>query len=240
MHLDTETSTWILRFDNPPVNAFSPSQFDAAFSFLERAETDQDCNALVISGANGVFSAGVDIRVLPTLDADGLRRLVRNINLLTLLIYAFPKPVVCAVEGHCVGLGAVILAASDFRVTARGNYRIGLNELDAGLPFPACAAEAVLSSLSPAAARRLCLGAQLYPPEHPLLSELIDQILAPEEVLAHAIELAGERGAQPIYADIKLQLRGSTIARMHEIIEHDADPLLQVAEEAIARIRARH
>lgn len=236
MHLDTEAPTWILRLDNPPVNAFSPAQFDAAFAFLERAEADPACKALVIAGANGVFSAGVDIRVLPTLDADGLRQLVRNINVLSLLIYGFPKPVVCAVEGHAIGLGAVIMAASDFRIAAEGGYRIGLNELDAGLQFPICAAELVLCSMSPTAARRLCLGAKLYPPHDPLLTELVDELVEPGVVLARAVEIANDRSAQPIYSDIKAQLRGATVERMHDLIEQDADPLIHNAEAAIARI----
>lgn len=226
MDLDTSRPTWLLRLNNPPVNAFGFEQFDQMVAHLDRALHDDQCRALVIAGANGVFSAGVNIRLVPTLDAEGLGKLVTCINRLSTMLYGFAKPVVAAVDGHAIGLGAVILCCADFRIGAHGSYRVGLNELDAGLQFPACAAEAVIASLSPGAARQLCLGAQLYPPGHALLAELIDEFLSPEDLIARAFEIADDRGRQPIYANIKKQLRTTALVRMETILETGADPLL--------------
>lgn len=226
MRLEKEQSTWVLRLDNPPVNAFSLAQFDEAFELFDQAASDDACRALVVTGANGVFSAGIDIRALPRLEAEDRKRLVRNVNRISYEAYRFPKPLVAAVGGHAVGLGAVLLACCDFRIAAAGNYRVGLNELDAGLPFPACPAAVVQASLSPSAARRLCLGSALYPPESPLLDELIDERVPADSLMERALEIAADRGRQAIYAQVKLQQRASVAMTLRTIIEHDDDPLL--------------
>jgi enoyl-CoA hydratase len=226
MKLEKERTTWVLSLDNPPVNAFSLAQFEEIFAMLARAESDDACRALVVTGSNGVFSAGIDIRALPRLEGEERKQLVRNVNRITCEAYRFPKPLVAAVCGHAVGLGAVLLACSDFRIAAEGNYRVGLNELDAGLPFPACPAAVVQATLSPTAARRLCLGSALYPPESPLLDELIDERVPAESLMRRALELAADRGRQAIYTEVKLQQRQGTITVLRTIIERDDDPLL--------------
>lgn len=226
----------VLALNRPPVNAFSRQQIDAVIAEFTRLETDDSCSAVVITGSNSIFSAGIDIGMLAGVDAAALRDIIRGLNKLVYAVYRCSRPVVAAVPGHAVGLGAVLMLCCDFRILAAGDYRVGLNELDAGLAFPAGPAALVRAELSPGAARYLCLGAGLYGPESPQLRELVDEVVPPDALLDRAIALAKDRGAQAIYAAVKYQLRAKTLADLQCVAEQDQDPLLAQADQLVERL----
>ena len=90
-----------------------------------------DPGAVVLTGRPGFFSAGADLKVVPTLDADGQRAMVDGINGLCMAWYGLPRPVVCAVNGHAIAGGLVFALCADYRVAA-ADGRHGLTELRAG------------------------------------------------------------------------------------------------------------
>ena len=53
---------------------------------------------------------------------------------LTRALAASPVPVVAALSGHAPAGGAVLAIHCDYRIAARGNFKIGLNEVAVGLP----------------------------------------------------------------------------------------------------------
>jgi enoyl-CoA hydratase/carnithine racemase len=104
-----------------------------------------DVHAIVISGEQGNFSSGGDVRdiigPLTEMDMSGLLRFTRMTGDLVKAIKGCGKPVIAAVDGVCVGAGAMIATASDMRIgTPRSNVaflftRVGL----AGCDMGACA-----------------------------------------------------------------------------------------------------
>lgn len=223
----------VITLDRAPVNAFSLHQIEATIDAFNRVASDENYSAALLTGANKVFTAGIDIGGLARLDAEGLRDIIRGVNRVVHACYRFPKPLVAAVPGHAVGLGTVLLLCCDFRIVAHGEYRLGLNELDAGLLFPAGPTALVQAELSPAARRFLCLGGGLYGPDSPHLQELIDETVEPGALLDRAIALAKDRGGQAIYGAVKHALRATTIEKLRHIAEQDDDPLLAQAEELV-------
>jgi enoyl-CoA hydratase/carnithine racemase len=94
--------------------------------------------ALVLSGSPGLFSAGLDIPVLLQLDRDAMRTFWHGFFGLCAALARSPIPVAAAVTGHSPAGGAVLALFCDYRVMARGEYRIGLNEVQVGLTVPDC------------------------------------------------------------------------------------------------------
>ena len=116
--------------------------------------------AVVLTGREGFFSAGVDLKIAPTLDADGQRGMVEGINAIFAGWYGFPRPVVAAVNGHAIAGGLILALCADYRVgSTEGKY--GVTELKAGVAYPAVAMAVVRAELHAPAARRLVLGADL-------------------------------------------------------------------------------
>ena len=56
-------------------------------------------------------------------------------------LYTLPMPLVVACTGHALAGGALLVLTGDVRVAARGAFRIGLNEVQLGLPLPILAVE---------------------------------------------------------------------------------------------------
>ncbi|MEA3015077.1 MAG: hypothetical protein QOD42_3622 [Sphingomonadales bacterium] len=104
-----------------------------------------EVKAVVIAGAGGNFSSGGDVHEiigpLTRMDMPGLLRFTRMTGDLVKAMRACPQPIVAALEGVCVGAGAILAMASDIRIAAPGTKtaflftRVGL----AGCDMGACA-----------------------------------------------------------------------------------------------------
>ena len=216
----------LLRIDRPPANALDLELLDeGARAHDELAAASP--GAVVITGRDGFFSAGVDLKLAPTLDEEAQRRMVTGINRLFAGWYAFPRPVICAVNGHAIAGGLILALCGDQRVGARQG-KLGLTEVTAGIPYPRAAIAIVRAELSAASARRLVLGGDLVGPEDALRLGLVDELHDVRDVVPRALELAASRARLPreAHARIKLQLRGETIALARAAVEDGGeDPL---------------
>ena len=180
--------------------------------------------AVVLTGREGFFSAGADLKVAPTLDADGQRRMVEGINAIFAGWYGFPRPVVAAVNGHAIAGGLILALCADYRVgSSEGKY--GVTELKAGLPYPAVAMAVVRAELYAPAARRLVLGADLVDAKAALEAGAFDEVAEPDQVLHRATEVARALSLLPseAYARVKAQLRGPVL----DAALAQPDPLLE-------------
>jgi enoyl-CoA hydratase len=228
----------LVRIEHPPANAMDGELLAAGHAIRAQLEADPPA-AVVLTGREGFFSAGVDLKLAPTLDADGQRDLVTGINRLFAGWYAFPHPLVCAVNGHAIAGGLILALCGDYRV-ASTEGKLGLTELRAGIPYPAAALEVVRRELSPQAARLLVLGADLLDTHRGLELGVVDELTTPDQVVEHALDKAQRLAALPrdAYTRVKRQLRG----RATEEIERAAasDPMLAgwFGDESRAAARA--
>lgn len=179
--------------------------------------------AIVLTGREGYFSAGADLKVAPTLDADGQRAMVEGINRIFAGWYGFPSPVVAAVNGHAIAGGLILALCADYRVSSREG-RFGLTELKAGLPYPSVAMAIVRTELHAPATRRLVLGADLVDAQVVRDAGGFDELVEPDQVLHRATEVARGLAALPseAYAKVKSQLRRPVL----EAALAQPDPLL--------------
>jgi enoyl-CoA hydratase len=226
----------LVRIDRPPANAMDLQLLSDGRMVLHELRA-ADPAAVVLTGRPGFFSAGVDLKVAPTLDRDGQRELVVGINETFLGWYSFPRPVVSAVNGHAIAGGLILALTGDQRIGA-GDGKLGLTELKAGIGYPLAAMGIVKAELTPSAARTLALASGLVDMRRGLELGLIDELVEPDALLDRALEVAGELAALPrsAYPRVKDQLRGETIAALRGRLERGEDPILAgwVGEETAA------
>jgi len=103
--------------------------------------------------------------------------------------------VVAAVNGHAVAGGCVLACCADHRVMARGGGRIGVTELQVGLPFPAMAFEIMRFVTARRRLSEVILGAATYAPEEARERGLVDEVVAPDELVSRALEAAARLAA---------------------------------------------
>jgi enoyl-CoA hydratase len=225
--LDWEGRTAVVRIDRPPANAMDAELVGELVAAADELRASRP-EAIVLTGRDGFFSAGLDLKVVPTLDPAGRRELVMGINRMVAAWYSLPRPLVVAVSGHAIAGGMILALCGDHRVGSTAG-KLGLTEVQAGVPYPAGAIALVRAELSPPAARVLVLGGRLYEPPAALELGLLDELAAPADLLARALAVAGELSALPAetYARVKQQLRGELAAELERIAGEADDPLIE-------------
>ncbi|HEX2021881.1 MAG TPA: enoyl-CoA hydratase/isomerase family protein, partial [Candidatus Thermoplasmatota archaeon] len=100
-----------LRMDDGKVNAMGPAfveAFPRAF-----ADAARGGRAVVLAGNAKAFSAGLDLKTLPSLDREAFARFARGFTTLFGEVLAHPRPVVAAVDGPAIAGGAVLALCAD-------------------------------------------------------------------------------------------------------------------------------
>src|SRR3954471_12415346 len=118
-HLEGAIAT--VTMDDGKVNALSPAMQAELKSALDRAEADRA--VLLLTGRDGVFSAGFDLRVIRGGGNDA-GAMVRGGFELAHRLLSFPTPVVVACTGDAIAMGVFLLLSADYRVGASGSYKL--------------------------------------------------------------------------------------------------------------------
>ncbi|HEX7030613.1 MAG TPA: enoyl-CoA hydratase/isomerase family protein [Gammaproteobacteria bacterium] len=174
-----------LRMARPPVNALSPDFVHALLGAITQAPVD-GARAIVLSGQPGMYSAGLDVPALLALDETGMREFWKHFFGLIGAIACSPIPVAAAITGHSPAGGAVLALYCDYRVMADGEFRIGLNEVQVGLPLPAIIHATLVRQLGPRQAERLSVPGLLIDPREARQIGLVDELVPVDGVAAKA------------------------------------------------------
>jgi enoyl-CoA hydratase/carnithine racemase len=175
-----------IRINRPPVHALNPQLVDDLTAAFKAAASEAD--AVVLSGREGMFSAGLDVPALLQLDADAMSAFWGSFSSLLETVGRMPIPVAAAITGHSPAGGAVISLFCDTRIMSRGKYKIGLNETQVGLTLPPFIHQTLVRLIGPHRAERLLVSGALLGPEDALLVGLVDQLEdSPEAATAAAI-----------------------------------------------------
>jgi enoyl-CoA hydratase len=170
-----------IRLECGKANALNPRSLDAlARAFAEVAR--DGARGVVLTGYDRYFSAGLDLVSLYELDRAAMDGFVARFDRVMLEVFAFPRPVVAAINGHAVAGGCILALACDARLMLSDGGRIGLNEVRLGLPFPASALEIARRAVPAASLDTALYGGQLYTPEEALERGLVDGLDAADVV----------------------------------------------------------
>jgi enoyl-CoA hydratase/carnithine racemase len=175
----------------PPVNALGPPLVRRLREAVETASA-QGASAIALSGSPGMFSAGLDVPALLQLDRDAMRVFWNDFFGLCGAIARSPIPIAAAITGHSPAGGAVLAIMSDYRVMARGAFKIGLNEVQVGLSVPAPIQAALRRLIGAYRAERLLVSGAMIDPDQALALGLVDELIEPDLVVARTLAWLGD------------------------------------------------
>ena len=188
-----------IQLARPPVNALNLDLLRALQQALAEAVRD-GTRGVVLSGAQGMFSAGVDVPALLTRGVAGVREYWREFFATCVALAQLPIPIVAAITGHSPAGGAVLSLFCDYRVMAEGPYRIGLNEVQVGLIAPDCIQMALRRVVGAYRAERLLVSGALIDAQQALSFGFVDELTAVDQVATRALHWLNETLALPSHA----------------------------------------
>jgi enoyl-CoA hydratase len=202
-----------ITLDDGKVNAMAPAFFDALNAALDRAERETP-TAVVIAGREGYFSAGLNLKLLPTLAPDEFGRAMVAFGEIMLRIYTFPIPCFAAITGHAIAGGAFLALACDERYVADGPYKLHINEIAIALPLPTWALVIAQNAIPRRWQTEAILQARSYAPAEALARELVHGIAAQDATVNRAREAAARVAGldQKAYDAAKSRMRERDVA----------------------------
>ena len=205
----------------------------AFFAELDEAlDSVASSGAIVIAGREGMFSAGLNIKIIADLDTDGLTDLLVAFGRTMLRLWGEPRPVVAAATGHALAGGTVLAMCCDHAVAADGEYRWGLTETTIGFPMPGWVLAIARGNIRADRLDDLVLPGSMIGPSQAAEVGYVDEVVAPELVFEVAREHALGLAELPanVYAFTKRQLRGARIDQALAELETDVAAAMAARE----------
>jgi Delta3-Delta2-enoyl-CoA isomerase len=213
-----------LRLNRPPVHALSYELIRGLREAIEAAPQN-GVRALILSGTPGRFSGGLDVPLLLTYDRAGMAALWREFYALLQAMAGSPVPIAAAITGHAPAGGTVLSLFCDWRVMADGDFKMGLNEVQVGLPLPPVIFAGLRRLVNPRRAEHLAVRGSLLSPQEALAAGLIDEVAPPDQVVERAIQWCQTLLALPAEAMTitRRQARADLIAYFEQDIEREIE-----------------
>lgn len=174
-----------LQLARAPVNALNSGLLGALRDAVREAPS-QGAEGLILSGGPSVFCAGLDVPFLLTLDSEALQAAWELFFDAARALAESPIPVVAAIDGHSPAGGCVLALCCDYRIMARGDFRIGLNEVQVGLPVPDAVQYLLQRTIGRLAAERLMLVGAMLDAQAAHAAGMVDALVDSGEVVAAA------------------------------------------------------
>ena len=195
---DVNESILTITLNRPDIlNAFNTSMLSEIIDALDRADADDRIRCIIFTGAGRAFCAGADLSAGgKTFNADA-----RDDNedgshrdgggRLTLRIFECKKPVIAAINGPAVGIGATMTLPMDIRLCS-SNAKVGFVFSRRGVVPEACSSFFLPRVVGISKALEWCYSGRVFPAEEALSGGLVRSIHKPDDLLGDARQFARE------------------------------------------------
>lgn len=178
----------IIHLERPEVrNALRTRMLDQIATALEDAAGDDRLGCSLITGSEQVFAAGADVNEMAALDAIATYRDRRPAHWRR--IRRHPKPLIAAVNGHCLGGGLELALHADI-VIAGENAQFGQPEINLGIIPGAGGTQRLVRCTGKSLAMKMILGGEAISAHEALGAGIVAEVTQPESTLERALKLA--------------------------------------------------
>lgn len=206
-----------LELSAPGRNALGTGLMEDVIAQLSRAGD----RPVLVTGAGGAFSAGLNLKEVAALDAVGMECFLGLLDRMIDALFSYPGPTVACVNGHAIAGGCVVALCCDLRIAVDDpGVRIGLNEVALGLEFPPKILRLAEHRLPRHTIARVLLEAGLYPPREACALGLVDTVAADAADTAAAALARLAAHPRAVYAATKATTRRGALALDAEAVRY--------------------
>ena len=195
---DLEDNVLIITLNRPEIlNAFNREMMTEMIDALDKADADDNVRAIIVTGAGRGFCAGADLSAGGnTFNAearddreDGLHR--DGGGRLALRIFECKKPIIAAINGAAVGIGATMTLPMDIRLCST-KAKFGFVFARRGIVPEACSSYFLPRVVGISQALEWCYSGRVFPGDEALAGGLVRSVHQPDDLLAAAKVIARE------------------------------------------------
>jgi len=240
-----------ITLDRPnELNAFTVEMSNELIDAFNRASSDDEVRAVVVTGAGKAFCAGMDLNqaengfdtenvfglneaLNPTLedmdtkldDANYINGVRDTGGRLTLAIYECTKPVIAAINGAAVGIGATMTCAMDIRLASE-KARIGFVFNKIGITPEACSTWFLPKIVGVSQALEWTYTGDIITAEEAKDARFVKEVVAADKLLENAYEIARKIVVKsPVSIALTRQMMWRNSAQDHPMAAHKIDSL---------------
>ena len=247
--LDVSDRVLTITLDRPDrLNAFTVPMQRELCAALDQADADPEVRAVVITGRGRGFCAGADLAAggdtfdleaaSPATSAQANRRHRDEGGLVSLRIYASTKPVIAAINGPAVGVGATMTLPMDVRMASE-TARFGFVFARRGIVPEACSSWFLPRVVGISTALEWAMTGRVFDAQEALERGLVRSVHAPDELLPAAYELAQQIASTTSAVSVAMtrQMLWSMLGQDHPMAAHRMDSAAIVALGGGADVR---
>ena len=176
-----------LLLSRPPTNALTRQMYREIISAAGELDDRDDIAAVILFGGHEIFSAGDDVAVRRTFNAEEAAGAAQVGREAVDALAAIPKPTVAAITGYALGSGLTLALAADWRV-AGDNVKVGATEILSG--FAPADTVRLARAIGESKAKDLVFSGRYVDAKEAQALGLIDEMVAPDAVYDAAMAWA--------------------------------------------------
>ena len=212
------------------MNAFTGQMMAEVMSAFDETDADDGVRAVIVTGAGRAFCAGADLSSGgSTFARGGSDNIERGIprdggGLLTLRIFESLKPVIGAINGAAVGVGATMTLPMDIRLASEA-ARFGFVFARRGIVPEACSSYFLPRAVGIQRAAEWVFTGRVFPASEALEAGLVRSVHAPDDLLAAATAIAREiaENTAPVSVALSRQMLWRMLGASHPMDAHRVD-----------------
>ena len=226
------------------LNAFTTEMSHELIDAYARASEDDDVRAIVVTGAGRAFCAGMDLSIdgnvfglnealIPTLN--DMRERVDDVEIVsgvrdsggqvTLAMYECKKPIIGAINGAAVGIGATMTCAMDVRLASE-KAKVGFVFNKIGITPEACSSWFLPRIVGVSTALEWCYTADILDAQTLREARYVRSVHTPDTLLEDAYALARKMtNFSPVSIALTRQMMYRNAAENHPMKAHEVDSL---------------
>jgi len=216
------------------LNAFNQAMCDEMCAAFDEADADDNVRAVVVTGAGRGFCAGADLSAGGKTfsrpdkgdggdtDVDWTDPKYRDSGgILGLRIFKSLKPVIGAINGPSVGIGSTMQLPMDIRI-ASNKARFGFVFARRGIVPEACSSYFLPRVVGISQALDWSMSGRVFEADEALSAGLVKEVVAPEDLLPRAYELAGDivQNTSPLSVTLIRQMMWRMLGADHPMEAH--------------------
>lgn len=183
-----------IQLNRPEVhNAFNLAMLTDLVDILTAVEQSDEIRVVIFTGEGKSFSAGADLKWMQQIVDYSYEENLKDSDMIARVfykIYTLNKPVIAAINGATMGGGMGFVGASDI-VIASDKARFSLSEVRIGV-VPACISPYLIKKAGEGALRELFISGMRFGPDKALKINLVNHVVAHDELLDFARQKAAE------------------------------------------------